>query len=225
MGGVVLDWGGADVGEYAPFDGLKIGSVDGVVGWGVGVVGGEVERVGEADSGHGTVAGDDLMKKYYLKSNINVKLRTQQRELKRRLIAWLKKPLPGMPLKRDAIGTKDIDITFGYCDTTNSDKNTIIESHPPKTGSMNKVYECRSYSAKAVGSHVGGTSCLTLSDRAICDLSSSTVYRPINQPSKARIFVVDASFFQQPLKSNIALNTPEGTFPDKDKSWLQCSDI
>lgn len=82
-----------------------------------------------------------------------------------------------------------------------------------------------SYSARAAGSQVEGTSCFTLSDKVICDLSNSIVYKPICQPSKARILEVDASICQLPLKLNIELNIPEGILPDRDNSWLKCSDI
>lgn len=82
-----------------------------------------------------------------------------------------------------------------------------------------------SYSARATGSHVGGTSFFTLLDNVIWDLSNSIVYKPMNQPSNARILVVDASLCQQPLKPNIVLKSPDGIFPDNDNSWLKCVDI
>lgn len=36
------------------------------------------------------------------------------------MIAWLKNPLPRTPLKSEDIGTKDMDIALGYCDTVES---------------------------------------------------------------------------------------------------------
>lgn len=83
----------------------------------------------------------------------------------------------------------------------------------------------RPYSARAAGSHEEGTSCLTWLDSVIWDLSSSMLYRAINQPSNARLLVAAASFCQHPLKLNVALNNPDGILPDKDISWLNCSDI
>ena len=73
-----------------------------------------------------------------------------------------------------------------------------------------------SYSASAAGSHEEGTSLFTCSDSVIWDFDSAILYIVMNQPSKARVFVVEASFCQQLLKSNIVLNRPEGILPDKD---------
>lgn len=79
--------------------------------------------------------------------------------------------------------------------------------------------------ANAAGSHVDGTACLTWSRSTICAFESATVYSVIHQPSKASDLVLAASFCQQPVNSNIVLNKPDGIFPDKDNSWLNCSDI
>lgn len=82
-----------------------------------------------------------------------------------------------------------------------------------------------SYSASAGGSQEEGTSCFTCSDSVRWDLTNSILYKVMNQPSKARSFVEDASFCQHPLWPNIALNNPEGILPDRDSSWFNCSDI
>ena len=79
--------------------------------------------------------------------------------------------------------------------------------------------------AKAAGSQVDGTACLTWSRSTICAFESATVYSVIHQPSKASDLVPAASFCQEPVYSNILLNRPDGIFPDKDSSWLNCSDI
>jgi hypothetical protein len=47
----------------------------------------------------------------------------------------------------------------------------------------------------------------------------------MNTPSKERVLVLAASFCQQLENSNMALKRPEGIFPVKDNSWLNCSDI
>lgn len=90
-------------------------------------------------------------------------------------------------------------------------------------------YECRykyvSNLAKAAGSHVDGTACLTWSFSIICAFESATVYSVIHQPSKASDLVIEASFCQHPVNSNIALKNPDGIFPDNDSSRLNCSDI
>jgi len=44
-------------------------------------------------------------------------------------------------------------------------------------------------------------------------------------PSKARALVLAASFCQTPENSNAELKWPEGIFPERDNSWLNCSDI
>jgi hypothetical protein len=79
--------------------------------------------------------------------------------------------------------------------------------------------------AKAAGSQVDGTACLTWSWSTICAFESATVYNVIYQPSKASDLVHAASFCQEPVNSNMVLKKPDGIFPDKDRSWLNCSDI
>lgn len=44
-------------------------------------------------------------------------------------------------------------------------------------------------------------------------------------PSNASDLVLAASFCQLPVNSNIELKKPDGIFPDRDSSWLNCSDI
>ncbi|KAJ0845130.1 hypothetical protein HanRHA438_Chr15g0710141 [Helianthus annuus] len=40
--------------------------------------------------------------------------------LRYKLMAWLKNPLPRTPLKSATIGIKDIEMTFGACETVES---------------------------------------------------------------------------------------------------------
>ena len=47
----------------------------------------------------------------------------------------------------------------------------------------------------------------------------------MNTPSKERVLVLAASFCQQLENSNMVLKSPEGIFPVRDISWLNCSDI
>ena len=79
--------------------------------------------------------------------------------------------------------------------------------------------------AKAAGSQVDGTACLTWSRSTICPFESATLYSVTYHPSNASDLVLAASFCQLPVNSNIVLNKPDGIFPDKDSSWLNCSDI
>ena len=79
--------------------------------------------------------------------------------------------------------------------------------------------------AKAAGSQVDGTACLTWSRSTICEFERATVYSVMHQPSTASDLVLAASFCQEPVNSNILLNRPDGIFPDKDNSRLNCSDI
>jgi len=79
--------------------------------------------------------------------------------------------------------------------------------------------------AKAAGSQVDGTACLTWSRSTICPFESATLYSVTYHPSNASDLVLAASFCQLPVNSNMVLNKPDGIFPDKDSSWLNCSDI
>ena len=79
--------------------------------------------------------------------------------------------------------------------------------------------------ARAAGSQVEGTAWVTWSRSRIRDLDSATEYSEMYQPSKASDLVPAASFCQQPEKSNMLLNMPDGIFPVNESSRLNCSDI
>ena len=105
---------------------------------------------------------------------------------------------------------------------TNMNWRRNTEFHP---SCQNCRFRYGSNLAKVAGSQVDGTACLTWSRSTICPFESATLYSVTYQPSKASVLVLAASFCQLPENSNIVLKKPDGIFPDKDSSWLNCSDI